>query len=333
MIIFTHIIISIALFYLINIIGQFAPIDTKYYQITGFLETDEAPAFNFTFRILTPVVFIILLSSLLYQFEQDYYVKDIYWVSIYYVSFRAIFNILTNRTYLINWKKQIFYALCTVGTTYFVYERLIIKKENLLPDFSNIANELWIIILIFIYNLINNIKISESGAENRKLKYIKNALNNIKHRYSNIITSKVSDIRLHQIIYAIIIHESFNRPKIFRILEYIKSKFSSKKVSFGIMQVKSEYAITDSESIEKGIDIIIKHFETLKVNFKIEYENEEANEYSLEYLEQDYQAKLIREYNHCDDYTYEIKDLADYINEKFYLAKKDTRNLFLNYIS
>lgn len=333
MIILFQISAAIALFFLINLIGRFAPVDSRYYQITSFLETDEAPAFNFSFRILTPVVFIILISTLLYHFKLDNYVKDIYLISIYYVVFRALFNVVTDRTYLINWKKQVIYALCTVLATYLIYEKLIIKKENLLPNFSDISNELWIIILIFLYNLINNIQISDHGAERRKLRYIKHIFSHLKERYSTIIDSKTDNIRLKQIIYAIMLHENFNRPKAFRLLEYVKSIFSKHQVSLGIMQVKSEAFITDSQSVEKGIEILRTEVQALLPKFLEENEREFENSYQIEYLEQAYQANLIRKYNHCDDYTYDIIELMDYINEKFYRNNNLNKILFGKYIT
>lgn len=332
MVILFQILAAIILFFLINTIGRFAPVVSRYYQITSFLETDEAPAFNFSFRILTPVVFIILISTLLYQVKLDAYVKDIYWVSIYYVVFRALFNIIIDRAYLINWKKQVFYAFCTVLGTYLIYDKLIIKKENLLPNFSNISNELWIIILIFLYNLINNIQVSENGAEKRKLRYIKHTLSNLKKKYSILISSKTDNIRLEQIIYAIMLHENFNRPKAFRLLEYVKSKFSKKQVSLGIMQVKSDGFINDLESVEKGIEILIKEVDLLLPKFKEEYEKDVEYSYQIEHLEQTYQASLIRKYNHCNDYTYDILELTDYINEKFYMNNPLYKILFGNYI-
>lgn len=333
MVILFQISASIALFFLINLIGRFAPVDSRYYQITSFLETDEAPAFNFSFRILTPVVFIILISTLLYHFKLGNYVKDIYLISIYYVIFRALFNVVTDRTYLINWKKQVIYAVCTVLATYVIYEKLIIKKENLLPNFSDISNELWIIILIFLYNLVNNIQISDNGAERRKLRYIKYTFSNLKERYSNIIDSKTDNNRLKQIIYAIMLHENFNRPKAFRLLEYIKSIFSKHPVSLGIMQVKSDAFITDSQSVEKGIEILRVEVQALLPKFLEENEKEFENSYQTEYLEQAYQAKLIRKYNHCDDYTYDIIELMNYINEKFYRNNNLNKILFGKYIT
>ena len=330
MIILFQVSTAIILFFLINIIGKYAPTDFRYFQISSFLETDEAPTFNFSFRVLTPTVFIILLSTLLYSINLDYYVKDIYLISVYYVIFRAIFNISISRSLLVNWKKQTLYALCIIGLSFFIYKKIIITKQNLLPDFTNIANELWIIILVFLYGLINNIQSSNKGAEKRKFNYIKSTFSNLKNDYAEIVNSYSSNVRFQQIVYSIILHENFNRPKLFRIIEYINSLFK-KEGTYGIMQVKSESVLSDIESVNIGIKILFENFTKFQIEFNEELKNkkEDKSHYnSVEDLDEDFQNKLIRSYNHCDDYSYEISQLANYLNEKFYNTKENNKVLF-----
>ena len=75
-------------------------------------------------------------------------------------------------------------------------------------------------------------------------------------------------------------------------------------------------------------------FKKYKLEFEIELEhkgNEEEEESyynGAEYLDHKFQSKLIRDYNHCDEYSYEIIELADYLNEKFYEKHRDKLNLF-----
>lgn len=325
-----QIITAIILFFLINIIGKYAPTDLRYFQISSFLETDEAPAFNFSFRILTPIVFIILLSALLYSVEMDNYVKNIYFISIYYVLFRAFFNIAISRTLLVNWKKQFFYAVCIVGLSYFVYKKIIITKQNLLPDFTNIANELWIIILVFLYNLVNNVQVPNTGAEKRKYSYVKSTFLQLKNNYGEIVDSFSTNVRFQQIAYSIMLHENFNRPKLFRIIEYLNSLFK-KEGTYGIMQVKSNKILTDYESVKLGMEILQINFKKYKLEFQQEIENKAQDDSyynSTEYFDQNYQNKLIRSYNHCDDYSYEIGELVDYLNENFYKNQEENKMLF-----
>lgn len=332
MIIALQILVAVILFFSINLIGKYAPTDLKYFQISSFLETDEAPAFNFSFRVLTPVVFIIILSAILYHFNLDKYVVNIYYVSIFYVSFRALFNISIGRAFLVNWKKQFLYGFFIVALSYLVYQKIIVTKQNLLPDFANIANELWIIILVFLYTLINNFPASNSGAEARKFEYVKSMFGFIEKKYSKIINPVVNgNVRLKQIIYAIIIHENFNRPKVYRLIEYLSRLFTYKEKTYGIMQVRSKRAISDTQSVEIGTKIILDDFNELIREYKSKIENREDNDYyynSIAYIDNELQNLLIRNYNHCDNYTYDIIQLADYINEKFYKNKEENKLLF-----
>lgn len=321
--------IAIILFFLINLIGKYAPTELKYFQISNFLETDEAPAFNFTFRVLTPVVFIIVLSAILYHLNLDFYVKDIYFISIYYVMFRVIFNMMIGRTFLVNWKKQFIVSFFIIAISYFAYDKFISKRENLLPDFSNISNELWIIIMIFLYNLINKIPSSDLNAEKRKYAYINYVYSSIKSNYSEIINSKaMGNIRLKQIIYAIIIHENFNRPKAYRVIENLSGLFSKNK-SYGIMQVRSSKPLSDNESVKEGTKIILKNYHSLISEYNSEIAKEYDTSYdSIESIDELFQMKLIRSYNHCDDYTADIIELTDYLNTNFYNNKEENKLLF-----
>lgn len=331
MITLIHILIAVILFFLINLIGRYAPLDLKYNQISSFIETDEAPAFNFTFRVLTPIVVIIIISAVLYNLNLDRYVHNIYLVSVYYVSFRMIFNLLIGRFFLINWSKQIIYAFFIIGLTYIVYKKIIVHKENLLPDFSNIANELWIIIIVFIFTFINQIPFSDFKSNNRKHHYIKTVLRNIQNRYSEIVTSQTKkNIRLEQIIYAIIIYENFNRPKAFRIIEYISNNFSSKSRTYGIMQVNSKEPISDLESVQEGTRIIVDNFSSLIPEYKKKRteRKKEENLNSINYVDHELQNKLIKSYNPSNYYISEIIDLANYLNKNFYQNKEGDTLLF-----
>lgn len=324
-----HIVCSVILFFVINVIGNFAPTNLRYFQISGFLETDEAPAFNYSFRVLTPVVFIILLSALLYALNLNYLVINIYMVAIYYVGFRAIFNIFIGRFLLVNWKKQLLYGISIISLSYFIYIKIIITKANLLPDFANLSNELWIIIIIFLYNLVNNIQVPNKGIQHRKLNYITIMFNRIKTKYHDIIIRYSDNNRFHQIAYAIILHENFNRPKLFRWIEYIKS-FFSKEGTYGIMQVKSEERLNDKESVERGVAMLHNQFLKLQEEFKDKLQTSSGDGYynSIDYFEDEFQSALIRGFNHCDDYKYEIMELVTYLNEKFYGNKEENNMLF-----
>jgi hypothetical protein len=53
-----HFILSVLLFFIVNSIGARA-ISVGYMQMNIVIQEDTAPAFNFLFKVLAPVVFII----------------------------------------------------------------------------------------------------------------------------------------------------------------------------------------------------------------------------------------------------------------------------------
>lgn len=103
-----HFFLGIGLFFLINWIGKHS-YSIGYLEISMFIKTEEAPALNFLIRVLTPVVYIILVSTIFYYFGLDKYVWNIFLVNIYYIVFRLLFNLLTNRGLLLNWYRQFIY--------------------------------------------------------------------------------------------------------------------------------------------------------------------------------------------------------------------------------
>lgn len=309
-----HIVLAIILFFTVNLLGQHSPSSLGYYQLTTFLETEEAPAFNFVIRVLTPAVYLILLSTLFYSVGLDKLTVSIYLVSVYYVLFRTFFNILINRSILINWKKHLFYSLSIVGLCYFIYVKFIRTKANILPDFSNMSNELWIIIIIFLYNFINNIQPSDKSAQKRKEKYIDSQFERINAKYGQIIISEIAVHRLRHLAFAIIIYEDFNRPKLFRIIERLKFLLTKKPHTLGIMQVMTNKNINDKESVKLGINKLNGDFNNLKLEYLSDQEMPGTNEWKDDL----YQKKLVEKYNPSIAYSFEVIELANELRIKYF---------------
>lgn len=308
-----HIFLGIGLFFLINWIGKHS-YSIGYMEISIFVKTEEAPAINFLIRILTPVVYIVFVSTTLYYFELDKFVWNIYLVNIYYILFRLFFNLATNRGLLLNWYRQFLYWIAIVVISYFTYEKLIKIKANILPDFTTVANELWLIILIFIFQIANNLRFSQDATEKRKENYLKNRYHYFKRLYGELIKDLTNNEVLECIVYAIIIYEDFNRPKIIRQIENLKLSMTRKPLTLGIMQVKSDKKISDFESVKLGTEKIIYAYKEYLEN------PEDVGE---EYF--DYYAKLfiISDYNLGSSYYKEVNKLSEIIQKTFYKNTKD----------
>lgn len=250
-VIIVHWVLAIILFYLINWIGSKSK-DYGYLQLSVFAKSDEAPAFNFLLRAATPIAYIMLISATFYYFGFDDYVKNIWLIVVYYFLFRTLYNIVFARSQLINWPYQGILWMTSIPFSYFLYVNIIQTKARLLPDLATIANELWIIFGLFVYALFNRVKGSSPATRNRKEKYIKGKYQQYSHKYGEHIHDKLQNENLETLVYAIMIYENFNRPKIFRMAEHLVFPVFSK--TLGIMQITTDKRINDKESVILAID-------------------------------------------------------------------------------
>lgn len=315
-IIIVHFLLGIGLFFIINWIGKHS-YSIGYMEISIFVKTEEAPALNFLIRVLTPIVYLIIISTVLYYFGFDRFVANIFLVNIYYILFRLFFNLLTNRVLLLNWYRQFIYWVAIAIISYFTYEKIIKVKTNILPDFTTVSNELWIIILIFIFQVTNNIRLSKDATQRRKQNYLKSRFYFFNNLYGSLVKEITKNEILEALIYSIMIYEDFNRPKIARLVENTKFRLTKKQHSLGIMQVTSDRLITDEESVVMGTNKIVKaHNRYLEKTSLQEYN----------YYEWGIIRDIIADYNGGQSYADEVLRLFSIIKETFYKDSLDTLN-------
>jgi len=313
-ILLVHIVLGIGLFFLINWIGKHS-YSIGYMEISIFVKTEEAPALNFLIRVLTPTVYIIIVSSTLYYFGLDKFVWNIYLANIYYIIFRLIFNLATNRGLLLNWYRQFLYWIAIVVISFFTYEKLIKVKANILPDFTTVANELWIIILIFIFQVANNLRFSKEATKKRKDNYLKSRYHYFKKIYGHLIKDLTNNEILESIVYAIIIYEDFNRPKIARQIENIEFRITKKSHTLGVMQVSSDKLLSDLESVRLGTEKVVRAYK--KYIEKLDKTNESFYVWPAK-------SAIVEDYNTGSSYCSAVCELADIIEKTFYNATKDS---------
>ena len=309
-----QLIFGILLFFIINWIGKHS-YSIGYLEISIFVKTEEAPALNFLIRVLTPVVYLIIVSTILYYFNLDRFVVNIFLVNIYYVIFRLLFNLFTNRGRLLNWYRQFIYWAAIIVISYVTYVKIISVKANILPDFTTLANELWIIILIFIFQVTNNIRLSKNATEKRKQNYLKMRYKKLKKLYGSLIQNITNNEVLEALTYSIMIYEDFNRPKIARFFENIRFRLTRKSLTLGIMQVKSDRLISDEESVILGANKIVESYSDY-----LQKINHNHNEYQ-DWIAYDF---IISNYNVGTSYSSEIHRLFSIIKETFYKDSKDS---------
>ncbi|MFD2099613.1 hypothetical protein [Flagellimonas iocasae] len=325
-----HLVLGVILFFLINWIGRHS-YSVGYMQISMFLKVEEAPAFNFLFRIIGPIVYLFIVSAILYKIRLDKFVINIYFISIYYVLFRLLFNLVTNRGLLMNWYRQILYWISIISISYFAYSEIIFRKENILPDFETISNELWIIILIFLFQTFNQIRVSSDKTIKRKENYLESRYKNFHEKYGKFINENIKNNKLKSIVYALMIYEDFNRPKITRIAENISFILTKQKHSLGLMQVQTDNLITDFESVKLGIDKVKTAYERALKDRGLENINkEDFNNRGVHHYEWDLKRSIIKDYNPDGPYIYEVSELSNNIFDKFFSENKDYLTPYYN---
>jgi hypothetical protein len=318
--IIAHIGLATVLFFLLNWIGNHS-IHTGYIRMSILAKADEAPAFNFIYRVFSPVAYITVVSAVFYQLNQNWLIQNIYLVVVYYFVFRLAFNLLTERRLLLNWFTQIAYMLVSIPMSYYVYDKLILHKEFLFPTADELGSAVWLAIIAYVYHTFNSVKFSDERTKTRKANYLDNRYKKYKNTYGTIIENIARAKHLEALIYAILITEAFNRPKAYRLIENLLFHFGFAK-TLGIMQVTTEKYINDIESVKLGAKKIVNDYEKAELKKKEEKEKLEDGEDAAEsYTLWQIRRETIEQYNPDNDYIREVDDLYDEIFNKYYSSE------------
>ena len=224
----------------------------------------------------------------------------IFLITIYYFAIRWITIIALNRSSLTNWFRQLIIGLTSIGLSYLLYKTLIIEKKNILPDPGELANELWIIIILFLYNVLNKLSFQNQVYYNRKSNYIESRYEKFKKRYGVIVNNIIQNEKLKCLTYSIMIYEDFNRPTIVRAIENISFWLTKKEHTLGIMQVKTMKFINNKKSVVLGVKKIQAKYYELKKTLP----EEENNEYNIAF-------KIFGDYNKDDKYVYQVNSIME----------------------
>ena len=246
-----HIALAILLFFLVNSIGKHAE-EFGYATSALFEQKTENAALNLFIRALAPTVFIIILSAALVAAGRADWRNDIFLVAVYYYLFRALFVVLWGRTRLVRWSRFFGTSILGMGAAWLAYTHLILPNRSLLPDLDQLGNELWIAILVFLYAVANKIPTRSGPRVGQSNDYVTSRYRDFAARYSSIIDRLVGgDTLLELTVYSVLVYEDYCRPKPVRFVERLL-----KRKTTGVMQVRSDRPLSDSESVELGTQIL-----------------------------------------------------------------------------
>ena len=312
-----HVIAAIVLFYLVNWVGA-RSISVGYMQMSIIAKEETAPAFNFLFKVLSPIVFLVLFIVTVQVLNHKEFVQASYLIVVYYWLFRTLVIILLGRRKLTNWKLHFIYWVASIVLSIWIYS-LVEQVDKILPTPRSLLDQMWILIIMFLYNVFNNIELSRASTLKRKEDYICHQYTFFKKKYGIIISKHCRNEFYEAATYSILICENFNRPKFVRWIEYLRFFFTRTHHTLGVMQVRTNKYISDEESIVKAIDIIkqagLKHKQKI-VTKENEYSYDSSNSALYEIAgsyncnNEDYQSEV------CSIYE-AIKDNYDHIERDY----------------
>lgn len=267
-----HIVLALILFFIVNWLGKRAE-PMGYVQMSVVIQEDTAPLFNYLFKVLAPIVYIILLTALFQVLGLHQLTKNIYWIVIDYWIIRISAVILLGHIRLINWLTQILYWSSSIALAIW-FQSVVGKVNTILPDPQSLLEELWLLIIVFLYSIFNKVEISRAGSQRRKERYIDTQYLKFRSRYEQLVSECSKAPIIESITYSVMIYENFNRPPFARFLERLIFANSKNMHSFGIMQVQSVKPLTNEDSIRLGIEIIknaVRHYAAVNEQSWVSY--------------------------------------------------------------
>jgi len=302
-----HFICAAVIFFVVNWLGKQA-LSVGYMQISVIIKDDTAPAFNFIFKIIAPVVLYVFLIVGFQQTGHAELINNSYLIIIFFGLIRLAWIVATSRTSLTNWGAFCLFWGCSVGLTFWIYS-LVEQVEQILPNPRALLDQFWILIIVFVYSIFNKLQISRKSTEKRKARYISSRYKFFKKKYDHIIKGYFDNEFYEALTYSIMICEDFNRPKIVRWIEYARFFLTKRKHTLGIMQITTDKYISNADSVKLAVRKIAADNNRIISSSKEGYYNSWVMGLVM---------RIAQEYNGGAKYSSEVESIYEYISGRYY---------------
>ena len=204
-------------------------------------------------HLLIPTIYIIIISALIPVLKTNIFLIVVFEIFIrnFYVT-----NITSEETD-INKSSFLIESLLSIVVSIFTYNYFISKVDTVIPNPEDVKGFIWFLIIIYLASLYNmSTKNKKSLVESKKktlksekviMQYAK-----FKNLYYEIIKSKNNTI--NNLTYAIMINEEYKNPTTYRKVKENINAILRREYSYGIMQTKSPYRVSDKDSIINAIN-------------------------------------------------------------------------------
>lgn len=261
--------------------------------ILNYFKKEENRRIN---QLIIPSLYIIIISALIPSVKENIFlivVFEIFIRNFYITNIVNGNNEISTFTYITE-------SIISIAISLFTYNYFISQVDTVIPNPEDIKGFVWFLIILYItylYKLSTKNKVKEEKIKTIKHKTEKTIMQYAKFKniYSNSIKSKSEFI--NNLVYAIMIHEDYKTPKIYRNIKAYIGAVTKKETKYGIMQISSYERISDEESIK----IVVDNFEKQLKNNKLK-ENEKLNKLLTNYKPED-QQNIISIYNDIVEFT------------------------------
>lgn len=261
--------------------------------ILNYFKKEENRRIN---QLIIPSLYIIIISALIPSVKENIFlivVFEIFIRNFYITNIVNGNNEISTFTYITE-------SIISIAISLFTYNYFISQVDTVIPNPEDIKGFVWFLIILYItylYKLSTKNKVKEEKIKTIKHKTEKTIMQYAKFKniYSNSIKSKSEFI--NNLVYAIMIHEDYKTPKIYRNIKAYIGAVTKKETKYGIMQISSYERLSDEESIKMVVD----NFEKQLKNNKLK-ENEKLNKLLTNYKPED-QQNIISIYNDIVEFT------------------------------
>lgn len=257
---------------------------------------------NITYLFL-PQVYLVVLAGILASLNLSFLLEHIFLIVVFECFYRLIYiNHILNYDSLINHKYYYLMYAMIILFAYLLDINFISKVDNVFPEPMEFRNQIWFLIIIFLYIILKDkVKCDflreQSIVMSKKQEYIVMTYAKLKNQFRKVVVSK-EDKDLIPLVYSIMIYENFLTPPAFRTVKSYLYRFTNKEMKFGIMQILSKEYLSDEESIKislKKLEAIYKK-EIKNSKKKITAEKKIAKILSCYQENQEYQNNVLEIY-------------------------------------
>jgi len=315
-----QLVLAVALFVAVNWVGRHsAPFG--YRSLSLFERVEEAQAFNFVFRVASPQVFLIVVAAVLAIANQFNLAAGLWRVTALYFVVRIAFNLITGRGIFINWGPLLATGTIATGISYWLTTVVLVSPERALPSPADLTTELWLIVILFLYQVSNRLKLPGNRQLKRQDRYIDARFRAWHTRCGSIVESELPLPDRTALAYSILIYEDFNRPLVYRWIEHFILFPMGLARTLGPMQVTVQHRVSAEEGVRLGARHIAELYPEAERAVReqhAQYIAENAEFENSEWFRTAIARRVAVAYNPDGKYADEVMNLYEVVCGRFF---------------